>query len=310
MSRARVNLLSTGHPHFDIRYRLDKGENLHRNYRVSEGSNAVHPTGNPMRYSSNSGASEPFVFVGPTARPRREFTGTFEQSPVSLWSRAVGVGQRTASARFRPHIPLGEIRYVPSVFLCPETSVVLGVGQEKAPLSEVRGTDASSWKYERPAGVTFTLQVRKTVVEFHIDEPSNILSKHPSGPELRHDPAHLRPEETVVLRAPSLPGFRDRLAGEATGQKGRASDAGVPKRSSCNAADVVESRYARPVSGQDSSAVCVTFHLCYRFKTGRFGREVDAANSCEKGNVGKTHTGSLDCESVIRPAARQSLSIR
>lgn len=261
-----------------------------------------------MRYSSNSGASEPFVFVGPTARPRREFTGTFEQSPVSLWSRAVGVGQRTASARFRPHFPLGEIRYVPSVFLCPETSVVLGVGQEKAPLSEVRGTDASSRNNERPDGVAETLQVRSAIVERHADEASNVLSKHPSGPELRHDPAHLRPEETVIRRASSLPGAGERLAGKAAADEGRVFDAGVPKRSSCNVADVVESRYARPVSGQDSSAVCVTFHLCNCLKPRRLGRQIDAADPREEADMGEAHasTSTNPTWNISSPAAESA----
>jgi hypothetical protein len=168
------------------------------------------------------------------------------------------------------------------------------VGHNEAPVSEVRGTDARSRNNERPDFVAETLQVSSAIVERHADEASNVLSKHPSGPELRHDPAHLRPEETVIVCASSLPGAGERLAGKPPADEGRAFDAGVPKSVCCNVADVVESRYARPVFGQDSSAVCVTFYLCNSFKTGRFGREVDAANSCEKGNVGKTHTGSLD----------------
>ena len=147
------------------------------------------------------------------------------------------------------------------------------------------GTDARSRNNERPDGVAETLQVRSAIVERHADEPSNVLSKHPSRPALRHDPAHLKPEETVVRSASSLPGAGERLAGKAAGDEGRASDAGVPKSVCCNVPDVVESRYSRPVFGQDSSAVVVTFHLCNSFKAGRFGREVDAPDPREEGEV-------------------------
>lgn len=151
------------------------------------------------------------------------------------------------------------------------------------------GTDARSRNNERPDGVAETLQVRSAIVERHADEASNVFSKHPSGPELRHDPAHLRPEETVIVRASSLPGATERLAGKAAGHEGRASDAGVPKSVCCNVADVVESRYVRPVSGQDSSAVVVTFHLCNSFKTGRFRSQIDAADPREEADVREGH---------------------
>jgi len=78
----------------------------------------------------------------------------------------------------------------------------------------VPGTDPTSWNKERPDGITFTFQVRTTRFEFHIDDSSNILSKHPIGPELPHDSKHFRPEVTVVLLASTLPGTTERLAGE------------------------------------------------------------------------------------------------
>ena len=44
-------------------------------------------------------------------------------------------------------------------------SLVVGVGQPVLPLSEVRCADATSWEYDLPAGVVFSLQVRRYNVE-------------------------------------------------------------------------------------------------------------------------------------------------
>jgi hypothetical protein len=91
------------------------------------------------------------------------------------------------------------------------------VGHNEYPISHVRGTDARSRKYERPAGVTRTLQVSTHIIECHADDPSNILSNNPSGPEFLHHSKHFRPEVTVILCALSLPGNTERLTGEAAG---------------------------------------------------------------------------------------------
>ena len=42
--------------------------------------------------------------------------------------------------------------------------------------------------------------------------PSNVFSKHPSGPELLDNAEILRPEVTVIFRAHSLPGDTEWLA--------------------------------------------------------------------------------------------------
>lgn len=106
------------------------------------------------------------------------------------------------------------------------------MGHNEAPGALVGGTDARSRNNERPDGVVKTLQVSRHIFECHADEPRNILSKDPSGPELLHDAKHLRPERTVVLCASSLPGIGIRLAGKAAADEGRAFDAGSPERSS------------------------------------------------------------------------------
>ena len=163
---------------------------------------------------------------------------------------------------------------------CPD-----GVPNNEAPGALVGGTDARSRNNERPDGVAETLQVSSTIVERHADEASNVLSKHPSRPALRHDPAHLRPEETVVRSASPLPGAAERLAGETAGEKERAFDAGVPESVSCNGSDVVEPGHARPVPFEDPPAVAVTFHLPDRPKPRRLRREVDPPDAGKKAEV-------------------------
>jgi hypothetical protein len=71
----------------------------------------------------------------------------------------------------------------------------------------VRGVDSASRNIKRPDGVAARLQVRKHFVEPQVDEPNNILSKHPSGPFASDDFKHCRPEMAVILRAQLLPGM-------------------------------------------------------------------------------------------------------
>jgi hypothetical protein len=65
-------------------------------------------------------------------------------------------------------------------------SLARGVGNNKASIPDVRGTNRFSRKYERPAGVTCTLQTSKRFIERHSAEPSSILSNNPTWPGLLH----------------------------------------------------------------------------------------------------------------------------
>jgi hypothetical protein len=67
------------------------------------------------------------------------------------------------------------------------------------------------------------------LVEFHADDSTNILSKHPSGPGLFDNSKHLRPEVAVIFFALSLPGVTERLAGEASGKQSCSSESGSVK---------------------------------------------------------------------------------
>src|SRR5690606_12392125 len=101
----------------------------------------------------------------------------------------------------------------------PPILFALGVGHNKDPVPSVRGTDGSSRNNKRPCLVACVFQVRKHIVEAQTDVSSNIFSKYPSGPEFPHESKHFRPEIAVILRASSLPGNTERLAGVSSANK-------------------------------------------------------------------------------------------
>jgi hypothetical protein len=82
----------------------------------------------------------------------------------------------------------------------------------------VFGIDGASWNNKRLDGVAFTFQVRKHSVEFHVDDSSNVFTKHPSGPGLLYNSEHFRPERTVICRASALPGLGKWLARKPSGK--------------------------------------------------------------------------------------------
>ncbi len=116
-----------------------------------------------------------------------------------------------------------------------------GVRHNPDPVSAVPGIDTASWNNKRPAGVADAFQVRKHSVEFHVDDASNVLSKHPSGSCLRDNAQHFRPEMTVIRRAPSLPGATEWLARKSpcdeadSGELGAVEGSDVGKDSSATA---------------------------------------------------------------------------
>jgi hypothetical protein len=91
------------------------------------------------------------------------------------------------------------------------------VGQNSASFSFVRGIDTASWNKETLDFVTFRFQVSKHLVECQIDDSRHILTNDPSGLEFVYDSEHFRPEVTVIFLASLLPGNRERLAGESSG---------------------------------------------------------------------------------------------
>jgi hypothetical protein len=106
------------------------------------------------------------------------------------------------------------------VYSLPTISLATGVGIIKSdnpnPISPMRGLDGASWYNKCLAGVVFSFQISKHLVERQVDDPSNIFANDPTGPCFSNNPKHLRPEVTVILIASSLPGKTERLAWEST----------------------------------------------------------------------------------------------
>jgi len=92
----------------------------------------------------------------------------------------------------------------------------------------MRGIDGTSWNNNRPPGVAFTLQVSQHLVETQGDVTSHVFSNDKNGSRLFNNSKHLRPEVTVIRRAPTLPTGTEGLARVATGDEADASvDASV-----------------------------------------------------------------------------------
>ncbi len=151
------------------------------------------------------------------------------------------------------------------------------MGHEEDPLATVRRSNIVSTHHERPYGVTARLQVLYDPVSAESAEARDVLSNHPSGSHLAHQPVELRPEPPLVLVSLPAPGAGDGLAGES-------SDQSVSWREVTHghSSDVSESWNARPVSFEDSSAVVVKLHLGDASPSGAFEAEVDAADAGEK----------------------------
>jgi hypothetical protein len=142
----------------------------------------------------------------------------------------------------------------------------------------VRGVDGASWNNKRPAGVAFAFQVRKHLVEAHVDVPSNIFSNDPTGPEGSHEPMHFRPEVTVIFRASSEPGHGKWLARIAPCDDVNRS--GVICR---QAPDIVEYRHIRPVFRQDLAWVFLDLAERHGFKAASgLKPEAEAADAGEQ----------------------------
>jgi len=120
------------------------------------------------------------------------------------------------------------------------------VGHNPDSIPSVESTFGASWNNKRPAGVAFAFQVRKHLVEAHVDVTSNIFSNDPSGPEGSHEPMHFRPEVTVIFRASSFPGEGKGLAGVSP-----CDDVNRSNVICRQAPDIVEDRHIRPVFRQD-----------------------------------------------------------
>lgn len=138
--------------------------------------------------------------------------------------------------------------------------------------------DAASRKYEWENSVSRFCQVKDRFVEPHIDEASNILPKHETGPELCNNPAHFRPQVAFILKSFLFSGGGKWLAWEAAGEDGNGVlSCFFNKSLLCQCGYIPEFRYVRPVLFQNGIGIVRPFALADGFKSGSLRRKVKAA---------------------------------
>jgi hypothetical protein len=145
----------------------------------------------------------------------------------------------------------------------------------------------TSRKSKRPDGVAAALQVRKHSVEAQADEASNVLSKHPSGPELVHEPMHFRPEVAVIFLASLLSGNGERLAGEASANNVNCPDPVTLQHLRSQFLHIRVARHVRPVLRQHAPAKLVLLAEGNRRHPSPLEAQREAANARE--NVQHPH---------------------
>ena len=70
----------------------------------------------------------------------------------------------------------------------------------------------------RAENIGLTSHLSSLAGENHCGDATNILTNEPSGPDFVNASKHLRPEVAVILRASSLAGVTERLAGKTAGE--------------------------------------------------------------------------------------------
>jgi hypothetical protein len=152
--------------------------------------------------------------------------------------------------------------------------MALGVSHDETPLSQVGRADGRSRKYKRPRFVPCGVQVSEYTVECQSDEASNILDNDPSGLVDMHNAEHLRPEITVVCRAPSLAGDTEWLAGNASGHNINASKVVPP-----HVPYIRDPLHVRPMLRENLPAVVVYLNLSDHLHTRPFGGQINPADT-------------------------------
>ena len=150
----------------------------------------------------------------------------------------------------------------------------------------MRGVDGTSRNNKRLDGVILAFQVSAHLVERHIDDPSNVLANNPSGPEIRDNSKHFRPEVTVILLASSLPGNGKRLTGESARNNVNCSQSCLFIETLLRQrADVPPARHVRPVFFQNLCRVVRPLALSDGGKSGPLGGKVKSPDAREEGEM-------------------------
>ena len=97
--------------------------------------------------------------------------------------------------KVEPQLPLSRVAIGGAIWF----ALAVGVCNNPESLSEVRCADRASWYIKRPCGVAFAFQVSEYFVQAQFDEPNNVFSNNPSGPEFPDNSKHLWPEMAGVV---------------------------------------------------------------------------------------------------------------
>ncbi len=158
---------------------------------------------------------------------------------------------------------------------------------DKSSLALMPCADAASRKYEWENSVSRFCQVKDRFVEPHIDEASNIFPKHPTGPQLGNNSAHLRPQVAFIRKSLPLSGGGEGLTRESAGDDGDSfKSCFLKKRLLCECGNIPELRHIRPMRFQDGIGVVRPFALTDGFKPRRLRRKVKAADAGEQAYMG------------------------
>jgi len=198
-------------------------------YGVAEGSQSVHPMGNPMSASTNSG------FSGPVSCGR-------------------SVEHATAVRRFIPPVRLGE---VPGP---PVPSDADGVGHDEHPVTEVRGTKGGRWNARPLCIVPEFGQVPEDLLRCSAldssEESGHVLHEDVAGSKLANKAGVVGPEPAGVRLRLLEPGVTDGLAGESSGDDVDGFELGT-----VYLLDVPVAGNVGPMLGQHALAVRVVLDL-------------------------------------------------
>ena len=175
--------------------------------------------------------------------PRRPL---FSCGPVP--SLAVGVGHKLET-----QLPLPRVAIEGAVWF----AFAVGVCNNPDPMSEVRGANRDSWNIKRPCGVAFAFQISEYFVQAQFDEPNNILSNNPSGPEFPDNSKHLRPEMSGVVLGKLSTRLGEWLTRESSANK---VGSGVGEVELSGMYYVIQYRYVGPVVLQNRLAERILFH--------------------------------------------------
>jgi hypothetical protein len=155
----------------------------------------------------------------------------------------------------------------------PFAGCATGVGHNKKPLSRMRRTDGTSWKYKRPRGVARSLQVIKDFIESEGNVAFNVFSNNPSRRELSHKSEHFRPQVALVSVSAALAGMAEWLAWVASDHK-----LNWWQFVSCNCSYIVVNPHIRPPCRQHRLAKLVALAEGHGLKSCPFGGNVQPAN--------------------------------